>query len=407
MAHLTCAHEEAALSTACSALRPHASLANTTAPEACVADWLTPAAALPVLLLVAVLLFFGLALVCEEYLLPSLTVACRRHRISAHVAGATLLAAGCNAPELVASAVGIFVSHSTIGAGTVVGSAPFNVLVITGCVALASPGGRCTLDCWLIGREAVCLLLALLLLTGVMADERVTWIEAALLVAFYAAYVMLAVHWDALVAFVWGAVPVATRMPEAKLFKPSSPRFVEGALNAASGVPDAADDATEAHDEGAHYVAFDLSSHPAALCQLPSPLPERILHALTLPIAAPIRLTTPDTRLPANEKWYLLALGVSLAWLIGLASILLPCLDLLGCIVDFDSTVHNRRRPPALQRAGPPPLSPTLSPGDGPHTRRDRHLLPQSLCLGGGGARGACGHGRRPGECSANVCNTP
>lgn len=38
--------------------------------------------------------------VCEEFLVPSLNVLCERFRIPEDVAGATLMAAGCNAPEV-------------------------------------------------------------------------------------------------------------------------------------------------------------------------------------------------------------------------------------------------------------------------------------------------------------------
>ena len=92
-----------------------------------------------ILVLIAVLyMFYGLAHVCEDFLVPALIILCERFNIPEDVAGATLLAAGCNAPEMFTSIVGVFIDHSTVGAGTVIGSAPFNLLCIPG--GAAKPG---------------------------------------------------------------------------------------------------------------------------------------------------------------------------------------------------------------------------------------------------------------------------
>ena len=126
---------------------------------------------------------------------PALSLLCERRSIPAEVAGATLLAAGCNAPELVASAISVFVTRSTVGAGTIVGSAPFNILCICGASALACGPAGCLLDVWLVGREAICLLCVLGAFAWVMADERIQWGEGLLLVGLYVGYVLLCVFW--------------------------------------------------------------------------------------------------------------------------------------------------------------------------------------------------------------------
>lgn len=53
-----------------------------------------------------------------------------RFNIPDDVAGATLMATGASAPELLASCMSLFVTHSSLGLGTIVGSEIFNHLII-------------------------------------------------------------------------------------------------------------------------------------------------------------------------------------------------------------------------------------------------------------------------------------
>ncbi|KAJ1636616.1 hypothetical protein T492DRAFT_861379, partial [Pavlovales sp. CCMP2436] len=69
-------------------------------------DGITPKAfcvtMLPVWIIVVIYMFYMMALTCDEFLVPSLNVLCARTGIPDDVAGATLMAAGCNGPELFA-----------------------------------------------------------------------------------------------------------------------------------------------------------------------------------------------------------------------------------------------------------------------------------------------------------------
>ena len=68
-------------------------------------------------------MFAALAIVCDEFFVPSLEVITEKLSISQDVAGATFMAAGGSAPELFTSIIGVFVAHSDVGIGTIVGSA--------------------------------------------------------------------------------------------------------------------------------------------------------------------------------------------------------------------------------------------------------------------------------------------
>ncbi|KAL2724054.1 sodium/potassium/calcium exchanger Nckx30C isoform X7 [Vespula squamosa] len=70
-----------------------------------------------------VYMFVALAIVCDEFFVPSLDVIIEKLEIADDVAGATFMAAGGSAPELFTSVIGVFVSFDDVGIGTIVGSA--------------------------------------------------------------------------------------------------------------------------------------------------------------------------------------------------------------------------------------------------------------------------------------------
>lgn len=75
-------------------------------------------------------MFLGLAIVCDEFFVASLEALSEYCSLSEGVAGATFMAAGSSAPELFTSIADTFFFHSSVGVGTIVGSAVFNILVI-------------------------------------------------------------------------------------------------------------------------------------------------------------------------------------------------------------------------------------------------------------------------------------
>jgi len=75
---------------------------------------------------------------CRFYrFVPALNVIAQWKDIPDDVAGATLMAGGASIPELFASFVSLFVTHSALGVGTIVGSGIFNQIVICAGAVLA------------------------------------------------------------------------------------------------------------------------------------------------------------------------------------------------------------------------------------------------------------------------------
>jgi Ca2+/Na+ antiporter len=66
-------------------------------------------------------MFIALAIVCDEFFVPTLSVLTEKLEISDDVAGATFMAAGGSAPEFFTAVIGVFVSGDNVGIGTIVG----------------------------------------------------------------------------------------------------------------------------------------------------------------------------------------------------------------------------------------------------------------------------------------------
>ncbi|XP_030221007.1 sodium/potassium/calcium exchanger 1 [Gadus morhua] len=133
-------------------------------------------------------MFVSLAVVCDEFFVPALGVITDQLAISDDVAGATFMAAGGSAPELFTSLIGVFIAHSNVGIGTIVGSAVFNILFVIGMCALVSKE-MLHLTWWPLFRDVSFYILGLFLLIIFFLDNFIMWWESATLLAGYTLYV--------------------------------------------------------------------------------------------------------------------------------------------------------------------------------------------------------------------------
>lgn len=174
---------------------------------------------------------------------------CDELRLSDDVAGATFMAAGSSAPELFTSIMGVFAVHNDVGigargagagravraiacpashaaslkpraralssapraarrapcacarrAGTIVGSAVFNLTVIIGGTAFFAPRPL-RLDWRPLARDSACYAVAIVILIASMRDSAVQTEEALCCVLAYALYVVLMYYNPALMAW--------------------------------------------------------------------------------------------------------------------------------------------------------------------------------------------------------------
>ena len=61
--------------------------------------------------------FLALAIVCDDFFVPSLEAISEKLKLNADIAGATFMAIGSSTPELFTSVAGVFIAGNDIGVG--------------------------------------------------------------------------------------------------------------------------------------------------------------------------------------------------------------------------------------------------------------------------------------------------
>ncbi|XP_051682403.2 sodium/potassium/calcium exchanger 4 isoform X4 [Oryctolagus cuniculus] len=138
----------------------------------------------------ALYMFYALAIVCDDFFVPSLEKICEKLHMSEDVAGATFMAAGSSTPELFASVIGVFITHGDVGVGTIVGSAVFNILCIIGVCGLFA-GQVVRLTWWAVCRDSVYYTLSVIVLIAFIYDEEIVWWEGLVLIVLYVFYILI------------------------------------------------------------------------------------------------------------------------------------------------------------------------------------------------------------------------
>ena len=146
-------------------------------------------AAILVQFIIMFFMFLGLAIVCDQFFEPALSAICQALNLKDDVAGATFMAAGGSAPEFATSTLGVFVSKSDVGFGTIVGSAVFNVLFVIACCAFVAPDLKLTW--WPLARDCAYYCFSMTILVFVVIDKEVWWYEAVILFVLYLGYLVV------------------------------------------------------------------------------------------------------------------------------------------------------------------------------------------------------------------------
>lgn len=144
-------------------------------------------------ILIMLISFYLLAEVCDKYFVESLEEISKSLKMSPEAAGATFMAVGSSAPELFVSLMALFKpGEEAMGAGTIVGSAIFNVLVITGASVIV----RRAFIIWQpVIRDLLFYSLSIIILLITFKDGVVTLSEIGLFLLLYMIYIVAVVNW--------------------------------------------------------------------------------------------------------------------------------------------------------------------------------------------------------------------
>ncbi|MCP4504124.1 MAG: calcium/sodium antiporter [Deltaproteobacteria bacterium] len=146
-------------------------------------------------LLIIVFCVWVLSVITDVFFIESLDVISEKMELPPSVAGASLMAMGSSAPELAIALLALFSGggeHSDVGIGTIVGSAVFNVLVITGVSAIAMPA---VVQVRTILRDCLFYGLAIGMLLWVFQDGVVVIPEALSFLGLYVFYLVILFKW--------------------------------------------------------------------------------------------------------------------------------------------------------------------------------------------------------------------
>uniref|UniRef100_A0A2C9KET9 Sodium/calcium exchanger membrane region domain-containing protein n=1 Tax=Biomphalaria glabrata TaxID=6526 RepID=A0A2C9KET9_BIOGL len=238
-------------------------------------------------------MFVALAVVCDEFFVPSLDVITEKLGVSEDVAGATFMAAGGSAPELFTSLIGVFISQSDVGIGTIVGSAVFNILFVIGMCALCSKT-LLTLTWWPLFRDVTFYTTCLIILIVFFKDEKIQWWESLVLFVCYICYGLF-MKWNVcLEERCKACLGLCTRQRV---------NTVEAAGDHGSNEETKAADLEEFEEK----VPLDLSWPPT--------LSKRLTYLFFAPIVFPLALSLPDVRRPERRIYFVWTFTGSIVWI--------------------------------------------------------------------------------------------
>lgn len=147
-------------------------------------------------LIVILVSVYLLAIITEEFFIISLDEVSKRLKLPSDVAGASLMAIGSSAPELFIALIGLIIGgdHSEVGMATIVGSAIFNILVITGMSAVVA--GSLIMKRGAVERDIIFYLGSIGILLFVFSDGEIILTEALIMLGAYTGYLILLWFWS-------------------------------------------------------------------------------------------------------------------------------------------------------------------------------------------------------------------
>ncbi|EDV28886.1 uncharacterized protein TRIADDRAFT_14805, partial [Trichoplax adhaerens] len=228
--------------------------------------------------------------------------------LSEDVAGATFMAAGSSAPELFTSLASV-TADNEVGAGTIVGSAVFNILII---IALSAAFAKRVLkiDWRPLIRDSVFYAISIIMFTIFVADYKIYIYEAIILLVMYVVYVVL------------------------MKFNPQLMKLMAGEYNETQ---------SNREDENEDLLKHKLPSNRefstrTCLCwQIFIFVLRWILLIFSFPFIWVFSWTVPNCSTEKYKKYYTLTFILSIVWIAVLSFGMVILVSRTGCILSIDS----------------------------------------------------------------------
>ncbi|KAE8751528.1 hypothetical protein FOCC_FOCC001775 [Frankliniella occidentalis] len=300
--------------------------------------------------------FYGfcvIAMVCENYFLPTVEIICEELGLSPDIAAATFMSLASSAPELFVNVVTTFLTKSTMGVGTTVGSATFNVLGLASFIGLASRA-PIEIRAGPVVRDSLLYVSAIAITTCVVIDGVVQWYEALAMVMCSLAYMlfMFSHHWlarwarslisrsDSTVVLTTSKAGAGVRDEEIASVGSDSTADVAVVIKSAPG--DAAFAPTLSETKGDPALAPQLSitdegSQGCLACLRRAS--ERVWCVVSWPVGIALALTIIDSKNPKLRRFYILTFILCVVWIALAAYIVSWMLAVIGNTLGISDAV--------------------------------------------------------------------
>ncbi|XP_006628764.2 sodium/potassium/calcium exchanger 5 [Lepisosteus oculatus] len=292
-------------------------------------------------------MLLAVSVVCDDYFLPSLEAISERLGLSHDVAGATFMAAGSSAPELVTVFLGVFVTKGDIGVSTIVGSAVYNLLAIcAACGLLSSSVSKLT--CWPLFRDCVAYAISVSAVIAIISDNTIYWYEAASLLLVYGVYIVVLCFDIRINQYMMKKFSPCCTCLTKEMEETNEQHSLLG-WNDDNGLlvhrHSRTDSGIFQEDSGYSQLSLslhglgDVSNDHRSVFTIPEADLKRILWVLCLPIITLLFLTTPDCRRQFWKRWFPLTFLMAAVWISAFTYILVWMVTIVGETLGIPDTV--------------------------------------------------------------------
>jgi len=318
-------------------------------------------------------LFVAVAIICDDFFVPSLEAISEVLDLSEDVAGATFMAAGSSAPELFTS-LAATTGESDVGVGTIVGSAVFNLLVIVALSAALS-GKILNLDWRPLARDATFYTISIAILIVFAWDGKIQIYEAAILVIVYFLYVGTMFFNEQLMLKLVDLEEAISKCCAKKVSdsaeatresrRESHSRFINtsrATQQSIIGKKTSVQSVNAANSEEGSVAKSESDGEKLNLTPCIPPekwysltigleVPKKenegpvavlmhifnwILFVLSFPFYVLYTLTIPPCGTPETRKWYLVSFTMAILWIVAISFGMLECVEHLGEILEIN-----------------------------------------------------------------------